>query len=90
MHKVPGVCESVMHSGSKTKLNVAGTEMGRWREMRLGGGGQVGTLQVLNPQSVAHRPVALALPGRLLEMQNFRPDSRFIDSESAFQDLPGI
>ena len=31
-----------------------------------------------------HRPATLASAGSLLEMKNFRPDSRFIESESAF------
>ena len=33
--------------------------------------------QFLAPQSVTHRPAALASAGSLSDMQNFRPDSRF-------------
>ena len=50
--------------------------------MRLGR--QAGALQFLAPQSITHRPAALASAGSLLEVKNFRPDSRFIESESAF------
>ena len=38
----------------------------------------------LAPQSITHRPAALTSAGSLLEVKNFRPDSRFIESESAF------
>lgn len=38
---------------------------------------EAGALQFLAPQSAMHRPAALASAGSLLEMQKFRPDSRF-------------
>lgn len=39
---------------------------------------------VLAPQSIMYRSAALASAGSLLEVKNFRPDFRFIESESHF------
>ena len=36
---------------------------------------------VLAPQSIMHRSAALASARSLLEVKNFRPDFRFIESE---------
>lgn len=52
--------------------------------MRLGGRQEPA---VLAPQSIMYSPAALASAGSLLEVKNFRPDFRFIESESHFRIL---